>query len=31
VTEDQGKEMAEHERLAHRLSIRIFFALPHSP
>jgi len=28
---DRGKEMAEHERLAQRLAIRIFFADPHSP
>lgn len=31
LTDDRGKEMAEHERLAHRLSIQIFFADPHSP
>ena len=31
LTYDRGKEMAEHERLAHRLSIRIFFADPYSP
>jgi len=31
LTYDRGKEMAEHERLAHRLSIQIFFADPHSP
>jgi IS30 family transposase len=28
---DRGKEMAEHERLAQRLAIRIFFANPYSP
>ncbi len=28
---DRGKEMAEHERLAQRLAIRVFFADPHSP
>jgi transposase, IS30 family len=26
-----GKEMAEHERLAERLAIRVFFADPYSP
>lgn len=31
LTYDRGKEMAEHERLAHRLSIQVFFADPHSP
>lgn len=31
LTYDRGKEMAEHERLAQRLSIRVFFADPHSP
>ncbi len=31
LTYDQGKEMAEHERLAERLAIRIFFADPYSP
>ncbi len=31
LTDDRGKEMAEHERLAQRLAIRIFFADPHSP
>ena len=31
LTYNQGKEMAEHERLAHRLSIQVFFADPHSP
>ena len=31
LTYDQGKEMAEHERLAQRLAIQIFFADPHSP
>lgn len=31
LTYDRGKEMAEHERLAERLAIRIFFADPHSP
>jgi IS30 family transposase len=28
---DRGKEMAEHERLAARLAIRVFFADPYSP
>jgi IS30 family transposase len=31
LTYDRGKEMAEHERLAHHLAIRVFFADPHSP
>ena len=31
LTYDRGKEMAEHERLAQRLAIRIFLADPHSP
>ena len=33
LTYDRGKEMAEHERLrlAHRLSIQVFFVDPHSP
>jgi len=31
LTDDRGKEMAEHERLAHRLSIQVFFADPYSP
>jgi IS30 family transposase len=31
LTYDRGKEMAEHERLAERLAIRVFFADPHSP
>ena len=31
LTYDRGKEMADHERLAHRLSIQVFFADPHSP
>ena len=31
LTYDRGKEMAEHERLAHRLAIQIFFADPDSP
>jgi transposase, IS30 family len=31
LTYDRGKEMAEHERLAHRLTIQVFFADPHSP
>jgi IS30 family transposase len=31
LTYDRGKEMANHERLAHRLSIQVFFADPHSP
>ncbi len=28
---DRGKEMAEHDRLAQRLAIQVFFADPHSP
>jgi transposase, IS30 family len=31
LTYDRGKEMAEHERLAERLAIRIFFADPYRP
>ena len=31
LTYDQGKEMAEHARLAQRLAIQVFFADPHSP
>ena len=31
LTSDRGKEMAEPERLAQRLAIRVFFADPHSP
>jgi IS30 family transposase len=31
VTYDRGKEMATHERLAQRLTIRVFFADPHCP
>ena len=31
LTYDRGKEMAEQERLAERLAIRVFFADPHSP
>ena len=31
LTYDRGKEMAEHERLATRLAIRVFFADPYSP
>ena len=31
LTYDRGKEMAEHERLAQRLAIRIYFADPYSP
>jgi IS30 family transposase len=31
LTYDQGKEMAEHEQLAQRLAIQIFFAEPYSP
>ncbi len=31
LTYDQGKEMAEHEQLAEKTGIRIFFADPHSP
>jgi IS30 family transposase len=31
LTYDRGKEMAEHECLAQRLAIRVFFADPYSP
>jgi transposase, IS30 family len=31
LTYDRGNEMAEHERLAKRLAIQVFFADPHSP
>jgi IS30 family transposase len=31
LTYDRGKEMAEHERLAKRLTIRVYFADPHCP
>jgi IS30 family transposase len=31
LTYDRGKEMAEHERLAKRLAIQVFFADPYSP
>ena len=31
LTYDRGKEMAEHERLAEQLAIRVFFADPYSP
>jgi len=31
LTYDRGKEMAQHERLAERLAIQIFFADPYSP
>ena len=31
LTYDRGQEMAEHERLAQRLAIRIFFVDPYSP
>ena len=31
LTYDRGKEMAEHERLAERLAIQVFFADPYSP
>ncbi len=31
LTYDQGKEMAQHERLAQSTGMRIFFADPHSP
>lgn len=30
LTDDRGKEMAEHERLAQRLASQVFFAYPHS-
>ncbi len=31
LTYDQGKEMAEHEKLARNLKINVYFADPHSP
>jgi len=31
LTYDRGKEMAQHERLAQRLAIRVFFADPYAP
>jgi len=31
LTYDQGKEMAEHERLAKKTRIKVFFTHPHSP
>ena len=31
LTYDQGKEMAEHERLAQNIRIQVYFADPHSP
>jgi len=31
LTYDRGKEMADHEPLAHRLAIQVFLADPHSP
>jgi transposase, IS30 family len=31
LTYDQGKEMARHLELAHRLRLRVYFADPHSP
>lgn len=31
LTYDRGKEMTEHEQLAQRLAIQIFFADPHAP
>ncbi len=31
LTYDQGKEMAQHERLADRTGMRVFFADPHAP
>jgi IS30 family transposase len=31
LTYDRGKEMTEHEQLAKRLAIKIFFADPYSP
>jgi IS30 family transposase len=29
LPDDRGKEIAEHERLAHRLAIQVFFVDPH--
>ena len=31
ITSDQGKEMAEHEALAARIKMKIYFCHPHSP
>ena len=31
LTYDQGKEMARHEELEHKVGIRVYFADPHSP
>ena len=31
LTDDRGKELAEHEQLAQRLAIQLFFADPYSP
>ncbi|CUS35329.1 transposase (fragment) [Candidatus Nitrospira nitrosa] len=31
LTDDRGKEMADHERVVPRLSIQVFFVDPHSP
>ena len=31
LTDDRGKEMAEHERLAQRLVMRVFFVDPYTP
>jgi transposase, IS30 family len=31
MTVDQGKEMAEHERLALKMKMRVYFCHPHSP
>jgi IS30 family transposase len=31
LTYDRGKEMADHEHLAQRLTLQVFFADPHSP
>lgn len=31
ITVDQGKEMAEHEKLASKIKMKVFFCHPHSP
>ena len=31
ITCDQGKEMAEHERLASSIKMKVYFCHPHSP
>ena len=31
MTDDQGKEMSQHEKLSERTGVRVYFADPHSP